>query len=87
MRESGAVCTILNNVFHTVYYLQSSVVHIHTRTHAGLEKLTNIQRGHTHGEMTSWTAGRRRQFGVFLLHKAFLSFLLDPPQPVGPHDL
>ena len=37
--------------------------------------------------MASWSSSRRRQFGVYLLHKAFLSYLLDPPQPVGLDDL
>lgn len=53
----------------------------------GLAILTNKQKGSVYGDMAGWTAGKRRQFGVFLLHKAFLSFLLDPPQPVGQDDL
>ena len=31
--------------------------------------------------------GKRRQFGVYLLHKAYLSYLVDPPQPVRHTDL
>lgn len=49
--------------------------------------ITNIQKGHMYGEVSHWGCGKRRQFGVFLLHKAYLCYLLDPPQPVGQDDL
>ena len=52
----------------------------------GLDILTNVQKGHVYGRMANWGAGKRRQFGVYLLHKAYLCYLLDPPQPVGQHD-
>ena len=49
--------------------------------------LTNVQRGHAYGEVCGWRIARRRQLGVYLLHKAWLVYKLDPPQEIFRHDL
>lgn len=54
---------------------------------AGLDMLTNIQRGHVYGEVCGWRMCKRRKLGVHLLHKAFRAYLLDTPQEVFQHDL
>lgn len=53
----------------------------------GLNMLTNIQKGHAHGEVAGWPLPRRRHFGVYLLFKAFRAFLLDPPPQIYQGDL
>ena len=60
----------------------------YTHTHApGIDMLTNVQRGHVYGDVSGWSLSRRRQLGVHLLYKAFLSYKLHPPQQIYHGDL
>ena len=54
---------------------------------SGLNMLSNIQKGHAHGEIAGWPLPRRRHFGVYLLYKAFRAFLLDTPPQIYQGDL
>ena len=53
----------------------------------GRDNLSNEVRGHYHGQMSTWSSSQQRLFGVYLLHKAYLSFKIDTPQPIYPSDL
>lgn len=54
---------------------------------AGLDVLTNVQRGHVHGEVCGWRMGKRRNLGVHLLNKAFKTYTLDTPQEIFEDDV
>ena len=54
---------------------------------AGIDVLTNVQRGHVYGEVCGWRMSKKRQLGIHLLHKAFRAYLLDPPQEIFQQDL
>ena len=53
----------------------------------GLDQLTNAVRGHYHGAMTQWPISRRRRMGVYLLYKAFQSYLINPPPQLFQKDI
>lgn len=53
----------------------------------GRDNLSNEVRGHYHGQMSTWSSSQQRLFGVYLLHKAYLSYKIDTPQPIYPSDL
>ena len=53
----------------------------------GIQNLTNVVKGHYHGVMTRWSPSQRRTFGIYLLQKAFKSFLLDIPQQLFQQDV
>ncbi len=54
---------------------------------AGLDNLTNKVRGHVHGIAQQWPLFKRRQYGVYLLHKAFQIFQITSPPQLHEHDL
>ncbi len=53
----------------------------------GLPLLSNLVVSSYYGEVSSWNSGRRRQLGVYLLHKAMKVYLADPPQGILQNDL
>ncbi|XP_064392355.1 ankyrin repeat and LEM domain-containing protein 1-like isoform X2 [Halichondria panicea] len=53
----------------------------------GLDNLTNKVRGHVHGIAQQWPLFKRRQYGVYLLHKAFQIFQITSPPQLHEHDL
>ena len=52
----------------------------------GKEKITNKKSGTLHGEVCEWDEGKQKKFGVYLLHKAYQSYLLDPCPPLKESD-
>ncbi|XP_065912827.1 ankyrin repeat and LEM domain-containing protein 1-like [Dysidea avara] len=53
----------------------------------GLPNLTNIKRGQYYGICTSWPIQKKRQLGVYLLHKAYHMFLVEGEQQIFPYNL
>lgn len=48
----------------------------------GIENITNKRDSYLHGEVREWDEDKQKAFGMYLLHKAYLSYLLDPHPPL-----
>ncbi|XP_002732936.1 uncharacterized protein LOC100377070 [Saccoglossus kowalevskii] len=53
----------------------------------GLSRLTNAKKGDYYGIAATWSASKKRQMGVFLLHKAFKIFLVEGERQIRPADI
>ena len=59
--------------------------HLHLN-HTGLPNLTNIRRGQCN-YVSQWTIQKKRQYGVYLLNKAYNIYTIEGEQQIYPYNL
>ncbi|XP_072167071.1 uncharacterized protein [Diadema setosum] len=84
---SGGMGVISLHIFQNVIPVEAYTREACMIDALGLTRLTNAKRGDYYGVSHSWTASKKRQVGVHLLHKACQIFLMEGERQIRQSDI